>query len=70
MSTNIESRARAICAQDLKAAGMSDDQIAIHVERFWPIVAREVSGDIADPESAAFPMDMQAREQEFRRLTR
>lgn len=63
-----EQTARAICALDLRARGVKDDEVPALVDRFWPVLANEIRQGIVVgnwPFSAA---EIDALTQEYRRL--
>ncbi|MDR6955558.1 hypothetical protein J2X65_004938 [Ancylobacter sp. 3268] len=60
----LEERARAICAQDLLAAGCWPTEMQEKIDRLWPVVAREITGGDTD---AVFVhmLDMAERQREY-----
>lgn len=68
MPDNLEIRARAICAADLDAAHTSRRSRAAAVERYWPLIAAEISRGASDNQSMLQPPDMAALLAEYRRL--
>ncbi|GAB4072580.1 hypothetical protein KHC28_06900 [Ancylobacter sonchi] len=60
----LEERARAICAQDLLAAGCWPTERQGKIDRLWPVVAREIMGGDTDPVFAHIA-DMAERQREY-----
>ncbi|GLK72925.1 hypothetical protein KHC23_05740 [Ancylobacter dichloromethanicus] len=69
MVKDVERRARSLCAADAERANVPATDIPPLVERLWPVAAREMMG-VADPYTLVLPEDIEAREQEYRRLRR
>ncbi|MCB4770051.1 hypothetical protein LGR54_15645 [Ancylobacter sp. Lp-2] len=69
MSTNIEARARALCAADLRPSVAAGD-LEVAVDRLWPVVAREIQGDVMDRDAIKEPRDIAVRVVEYQRLRR
>ncbi|WGD30127.1 hypothetical protein AncyloWKF20_20640 [Ancylobacter sp. WKF20] len=67
MTQNTELRARALCAVDLLAAERRPADLVAAVERYWPVVAREIEAGICDA-GLPPPEDMERRAEEYRRL--
>lgn len=43
-----EQNARQICALDLRARGIRDEDVPALVDRYWPVVAMEIRQGITD----------------------
>lgn len=67
MNTNIEVRARALCAADL-AARVAPVDLDRVVDRLWPVVAREIQGNVMDSGADREPPDLAERIAEYERL--
>jgi len=69
MNQNCEARARAICASDLTFLSVkASSEILAAVDRYWPVVAREIGDGIFDPAAKPFPIDLERRAAEYRAL--
>lgn len=69
MTKNIEVRARALCAADLRPQ-VAASELDGMVDRLWPVVAREIQGNLLDAEADKDPPDLSRRIAEYRRLRR
>ncbi|GAB4072769.1 hypothetical protein KHC28_00885 [Ancylobacter sonchi] len=69
MTTNIEARARALCAADLRPSVAAGD-LEITVDRLWPVVAREIQGNVMDADATKEPRDIAMRVAEYQQLRR
>ncbi|MBS9475535.1 hypothetical protein KIP89_00230 [Ancylobacter sp. VKM B-3255] len=69
MTKNTESRARAQCAVDLRASQRRPADLMAAIERYWPVVAREIEAGIADGDLPPVE-DMERRAEEYGRLIR
>lgn len=69
MTQNTELRARALCTVDLLAAERRPPDLSAAVDRYWPVVAREIEAGICD-DGLPPPDDMERRAEEYRQLTR
>ena len=69
MNSNIEERARALCAVDAHIAAVPAVKIPELVERLWPIAALEISGGLMQPDVTQVP-DLTQRVAEYERLRR
>ncbi len=67
MTKNTESRARAQCALDLQSAIRRPEDIVAAVERYWPVVAREIEAGIRDDDLPPLE-DLDRLTEEYRRL--
>lgn len=74
MDDNLETRARALCAADIAVAEPRPRQRAAAVDRYWRVVALEITGNLALPGIHALPgidmsaTDLQGLQEEYRRL--
>jgi hypothetical protein len=68
MDENLKARARALCAADIAAVRplLRDRKAA--VERYWPVVAAEITGNLILPDALAAPRDLANLQEEYRRL--
>lgn len=64
---NFEARARAQCRTDLLPLGLSDEELELAIDRFWPAVAVELAGGIDVP-GVRFPPDVAKLVQEYEAL--
>ncbi|MBS7543194.1 hypothetical protein [Ancylobacter oerskovii] len=65
----LEERARAICAQDLLAAGCWPTELEEKVDRLWPVVAFEITGGAVDSVFAHIA-DLDSRQREYDAMVR
>ncbi|WAC28336.1 hypothetical protein [Ancylobacter sp. SL191] len=63
-----EETARAICALDLRARGVSDAEVPALVDRFWPVLANEIRQGIVEGSWPFSAQDIEALTQDYRRL--
>ncbi|MBB3771804.1 hypothetical protein FHS55_002413 [Angulomicrobium tetraedrale] len=69
MNSNVEHRARALCAIDAQMAAVPSDEIPALVERLWPVAALEMSGGAVESDTPQ-PADLAERMSEYQRLKR
>lgn len=67
MTKNTETRARAQCAVDLQSSPRRPSDIVAAIERYWPVVAREIEAGIRDDDLPPLD-DLERRAEEYRRL--
>lgn len=64
-----EQTARQICALDLRARGVRDEDVPALVERYWPVVANEIRQGITAGEWPFDPATVASLSKEYRALT-
>lgn len=68
MDDNLEARARALCAADIAFAEPRPRQRAAAVERYWRVVAMEITGNLAVPGIQMSAAGLQLLQEEYRQL--
>lgn len=68
MGGNVETRARAQCREDLKARGWAPHDLELAVDRYWPVVAAEIIGNVFDEATALKPFDFEDRRLEYEQI--
>ncbi len=63
-----EETARAICALDLRARGVRDEDVPALVDRFWPVLANEIRQGIVVGTWPFSAQEIDALTQEYRRV--
>jgi hypothetical protein len=59
---NIEPIAHAICEQELRsmACGVTETELPALLDRFWPVIAAEITADLREANSALLPHSTEA----------
>jgi hypothetical protein len=68
MDENLKARARALCAADIAALKPSPRERDLAVDRYWPVVAAEITGNLSVPDAIVVPANFTELQEEYRRL--
>jgi hypothetical protein len=68
MDENLKARARALCAADIAALKPSLRERDLAVDRYWPVVAVEITGNLSVPDAIIVPANFRELQEEYRRL--
>ena len=68
MDENLKARARALCAADIAAVNPKLRDREGAVDRYWPVVAAEITGNLSLPDAIIVPANFRELQEEYRRL--